>query len=421
MEDFFGRFPLINKMRLGEEVFWLNPDLDNRLSEEITEKDVDEAAERLSRFAPYIRRAFPETGDGVIESPLTEIGAMRDMLAREAGISPSGKLFLKCDSALPISGSIKARGGIYEVLCFAEEIALKNGPLGDGGYSSLADKEFRKLFSQYTIAVGSTGNLGLSIGIMGTKLGFGVTVHMSADAKQWKKDLLRQKGVNVVEHQGDYGEAVAVGRAQAERDPLCHFVDDEKSKTLFLGYAVAGRRLKAQLDEAGVTVNEERPLFVYLPCGVGGAPGGVAYGLKQVYGQNVHCYFAEPVEAPAMLLGVMTGRREGICAQDIGLSGRTVADGLAVSRPSEFVARLCGNLLDGLYTVTDARMKKYVADLYAAEKIFVEPSATAGFPGYGLVRGTFPAKLMENSTHIAWATGGNMVPESERALYMLTD
>ena len=411
---------LLESLKNKKEVCWSNP---NYVSFEeaikncpLSMADVADAAARLQRFAPYFMAAFPETvvTGGIVESPFREISAMKAALEADTGVSVAGKLCIKLDSHLPISGSIKARGGVYEVLKFAESVAMENGMLQAGDdYSVLAKDEFRALFSKYSIAVGSTGNLGLSIGIMSAKLGFRVSVHMSADARQWKKDLLRSKGVTVVEYESDYSEAVKQGRRLAEQDPTCHFVDDENSETLFLGYAVAALRLKKQLEEVQIAVDAKHPLLVYLPCGVGGGPGGVAFGLKLVFGDAVHCFFAEPTNACCMILGMATGKHSDISVADIGIDGKTDADGLAVGRASGFVGRLMEPFMSGCYTMTDERMYRYLAMLADAEQIYLEPSALAGMYGPVLVASDVEFARYgqyEDCTHVVWATGGSMVP-----------
>ncbi|MCQ2546767.1 MAG: D-serine ammonia-lyase [Clostridia bacterium] len=418
---------LIKKLTDCEEIFWINTgyvscgDAGQPDGEKIV--DIDEAEARLLRFAPFIERVFPEVKNGIIESPLTEI----ENFGRAYKDSCKGRLFLKQDSHLPISGSVKARGGIYEVLKLAETLAVREGLLNwnpetgeHENYAKLADSDMREFFSKYKVAVGSTGNLGLSIGIISAAIGFQVTVHMSADARQWKKDMLRSKGVTVVEYPDDYEAAVAQGRREAEADPLCHFVDDENSLDLFAGYSVAGKRLAHQFEEKGITIDMDHRLYVYLPCGVGGAPGGVTYGIKEYFGDNAYCFFAEPTHAPCMALGLITGKLNEIAVGDIGIDGKTEADGLAVGRPSRLVAKAMQSRLTGCFTVDDSKLYPYLAALKDAEDIFIEPSACAGFEGLHYISeyegDAFPAPD-ENSIHIFWATGGNMVPEDEKVAY----
>ena len=416
----------VAEMAECKEIFWTNPKSGNEKDLPFNMEDICEAQERLKRFAPYIAKAFPETepSGGIIESELNEIPGMKKELEKMCG-SFGGRLFLKCDSHLPVSGSIKARGGIYEVLKFAEKVAMEAGMLKEtDDYSILTEPRFRELFGRYSVAVGSTGNLGLSIGIISAKLGFKVTVHMSADARQWKKDLLRSKGVMVVEYPDDYQKAVAEGRKEAAADPFCHFVDDEASQDLFLGYSVAGLRIGKQFEKLGITVDEEHPWFVYIPCGVGGAPGGVAFGLKEVYGENAHIFFAEPTHAPCMTLSMITGLKNEIAVSDIGLDGRTEADGLAVGRASVLVSDVMETLLDGCYTIEDKRLYPFLSRLADTENIFIEPSSCASFPGPSLVAADTKwleakglADKMKNASHILWATGGSMVPEDEMKSY----
>ena len=426
-------FPLVNELCALQPVTWFNPRYTS-LSEGypyvgLTGSQVADAAERLQRFAPWLMVAFPETQEsrGIIESPIRPLPALQAALDSRYQHQLAGSLWLKMDSHLPVSGSIKARGGIYEVLAHAEALAINAGLLTPkDDYTCLAQPAFRHFFSQYRIAVGSTGNLGLSIGIISARLGFEVTVHMSADARAWKKQMLRDRGVRVVEYQQDYGVAVTEGRRQAAEDDRCFFIDDENSHNLFLGYAVAGERLKQQFAGQQIAVDAEHPLFVYLPCGVGGGPGGVAFGLKLAFGDHVHCIFAEPTHSPSMLLGVYTGLHDNIAVQDLGIDNCTAADGLAVGRASGFVGRAMERLLSAFYTLSDEEMYALLGLTHRHHQLALEPSALAGMAGpwrisaetAQLAKQGIDGRALAGATHLVWATGGGMVPQQERDRYL---
>lgn len=423
---------LDENLRAMRPCLWVNPGRDDAAHAlpalPIRYSGIEEAEARWRRFAPLLAKLFPETAasGGLIESDLIPVPHLQRAMM---GDSPSGTWFLKGDHALPIAGSIKARGGIHEVLEFAERIARQHGLLDSAAdYTALAEPAARQVFARYTVAVGSTGNLGLSIGVIASALGFRAQVHMSADAKQWKKERLRKRGVDVVEHAGDYGEAVEAGRRAAQGDPFSYFVDDERSLSLFLGYSVAALRLRDQFHAAGIAIGADAPLFVYLPCGVGGAPSGITFGLKHVFGDNVHCFFAEPVASPCVLAQMSHSGHPGISVYDLGLDNRTDADGLAVARASELAVQTMTPLLSGIFTVEDGSLFRQLALLHAREGIRIEPSAAAGIGGPQMLLETESgrqyladnglAQHMAQAVHLIWTTGGLFVPDEEYRAFL---
>ncbi len=424
----------------SKELCWINPYklpfqyTDALYQLIVNDDDIAEAEKRLIRFAPFIQKKFPETkaNNGIIESPLKEIPNMQTALNDTYSCNILGKLFLKMDSHLDIAGSVKARGGIYEVLKHAEDLCLAAGKISIAdNYERFADADIQEFLHNYTMQVGSTGNLGMSIGIMSAALGFKVKIHMSADAKQWKKDLLRSKGVEVLEYDDDYSGAVAEGRKTSDADESSYFVDDEKSIDLFIGYATAAKRLENQLKELNVIVDKDHPLIVYIPAGVGGAPGGITYGLKRIFKDNVHCFFVETTTCPSVLIGIDTQTFEKAKVQNYGISGKTEADGLACASPSGFVTRIMTNMVSGEFTVDDSKLYDYLRLLYKSENIKIEPSSCAAFAGpcgfslYSNAKtyceiNNLSAEKLKNATHIAWATGGKMIPENIYEEYLKT-
>ena len=409
---------LDQRLRAGQPVLWTNPDYSPARDPE-ARRDLEAAQREWRVLAPLLAALWPELGpDGAIRSRLIDVTDRAETFGLQPDAAPT--LLVKGDHALPVAGSIKARGGLFEVLSVAVAQARAAGLLREGeSTAALARPEARAFFAERRIAVGSTGNLGLSVGLAARALGYAATVHMSHDAKAWKVARLRELGVEVVRHPTDYSSAVAAARALAADEPRVHFVDDEASALLFRGYSAAARELEEQLGVLGIAIGPGRPLILYLPCGIGGAPGGIAYGARGCFGPDVHPFFVEPVQAPSALVQMRHGPGRETSVHEIGLTNRTEADGMAVATMSSLVADRMRRRLAGVATVEDDALFRWLAAAHDAG-LRLEPSAASGFGGPALLASARGRAFLARhgvdpgrAVHVVWATGGASVPEAE--------
>jgi len=188
--------PLLTQLIAREVVLWLNPKIQRydfaKPSLSFGMPDFQRAQNTFSHFASFLNTNYPMAirDDGLFYSPLQPIAHLQGVFQDLFQIPILGQFFVKRDDLLPIAGSIKARGGFHEVLLIAQRLLTEKWQIGpDFNYSSLNEPKYLAFFNKYTLVVGSTGNLGLSIGILGRLLGFQVQVHMSNDAKPWKKHI----------------------------------------------------------------------------------------------------------------------------------------------------------------------------------------------------------------------------------------
>src|SRR4051812_19037998 len=112
MPDIPGEVPLA--VRQGQPTVWLNPhrvpatDLLPTLS--VSRAAVGAAEPRWRSFDPLLARLFDELATGRIDSPLR---ALSEPLARRVTGGADGAVWVKADHDLPVTGCIKARGGVY--------------------------------------------------------------------------------------------------------------------------------------------------------------------------------------------------------------------------------------------------------------------------------------------------------------------
>lgn len=341
------------------------------------------AQNRYMRFMPFLAEAFPETAarKGIIESELYDISDFTE----EINESFKGKLFLKDDAHLPVGQSVTARGSMHEVLHIAEILLQKNKLLSPTeNYSKVNSGEIKELFSHYKIYAVDCENLAVSAGLLATRLGFETVVYLPENKNQEIKNILLNEKIKIREYKSDYLTAINEAKKDCEKEENSFFIGKSDSEDLFFGYSTAALRLKVQLNKAHVTVDENHPLFVYIPSLIPEAAGGIAFGLKELMGNDVHCFLF----------------------QSSDLTNET----------SEFVRSISENIISGIFTVSDESMQSFSEKLKLKKSINLKPVSYMGFKAVeDFSNKEFQSYLkkhnlldkLDNSSHIVWAAYGD--------------
>src|SRR5699024_9285841 len=89
--------------------------------------------------------------------------------------------------------------------------------------------------------------------------------------------------------------------------------------------------------------------------------------------------------------------------------------GMAVGRPSKFATQINNHYISGVYTEEDNTLYHLLAMLADEVGVYLGPSATIGLASPWKTKIEHYARKnnlnWDQATHIAWSTGGALVPE----------
>jgi threonine dehydratase len=210
------------------------------------------------------------------------------------------------------------------------------------------------------VVAASAGNHGQGVALAATTLGIASTVFMPETAMIPKIDATRMYGADVRLVGANIGEALdAAGAFSDETGAL--FVHPYDDRAIIAGQGTLGLELLDQEPEPGTVV---------VPVGGGGLISGVGAAIKAL-NPSVRIVGVE-AEATAPYVA---SRQAGAPTE---VEPRyTLADGIAVARPSDLCFAHIEAHVDDLVTVDDWQMTKAVALLLERAKLLVEASGAA--------------------------------------------
>lgn len=285
----------------------------------VTFADIEAAAGRLEGLA--------------VKTPLVESPALNERLGARILLKPE---------TLQHAGAFKFRGAMNKI-------------------SQLSPEERAR-----GVVACSSGNHAQGVALVARMLGAPAVIVMPADAPAMKVANTRGYGAEVI-HYDRYSE---------DRDALTRAISRDRGMTIVwpfddadivAGQGTVGLELVGQARAAGATLD-----VVLTPVGGGGLAAGVSTAVKHLQ-PGAQVYGVEPSAFDDTARSMVSGHRE-----KIDPTARSICDALQTPSPGEITFAINQHSLDGVLTVTDARVAEAIRYAYTTLKLVVEPGGIVG-------------------------------------------
>ena len=265
---------------------------------------------------------------GILETPVWPARALQ----RLTGVP----IVLKCEQ-LQRAGSFKIRGALNAIHSLSEDERARG------------------------IVAASAGNHAQGVALAARAAGIAATVVMPEGAPLVKAAATEGYGARVVYHGDSLEEARAHASELAERDGLV-YIPPFDSDAVIAGQGTLGLELLEQVPDVAE---------VLVPAGGGGLLAGVATAIK--------------ARRPEVrVVGVQAAAMDGICRSYTAGAVRsvphagTLADGVAVSGPSERTFALIRENVDEMISCGDTAIAQAMVFLLETSKLLVEGAGALG-------------------------------------------
>lgn len=273
-------------------------------------------------------RAAAERGKAVVmTTPLMPTATFSRMTGRD--------LWMKAEN-LQRAGSFKIRGAM-NALSMLDEAKRAKG-----------------------VVAASAGNHAQGVALAASTLGISSTVYMPQSAPLPKIDATRQYGAEVRLIGTAITDAIDAA-TEFSRESGATFIHPYDDRDIVAGQGTLGLELIEQMPEPGTVV---------IPVGGGGLAAGAAAAIKALH-PDTHIVGVEAAATATYVASRKAGTPTPVVPQF------TLADGIAVARPSALVFDHIEAHVDDLVTVDDSQMTRAVALLLERAKFLVEASGAA--------------------------------------------